>query len=111
MEAVFGQSAKGCVEPRFYLCFSGGKQTLIEVLIALSVLVITFSVLFELLFSARKDYELAKSLYQDMSLLNNKILENRLKGVQVRERELKDYPGIKEVELSYVSAVIYLFKK
>jgi prepilin-type N-terminal cleavage/methylation domain-containing protein len=38
--------------------------TLIEVLVALSVLVITFSVLFELLLSARKDYELAKSLYQ-----------------------------------------------
>ena len=85
--------------------------TLIEVLIALSILVITFSVLFELLLSARKDYELAKSLYQDMNLLNNKILENRLEGVQVRERELKDYPGIKEVELSYGSAVIYLFKK
>jgi prepilin-type N-terminal cleavage/methylation domain-containing protein len=85
--------------------------TLIEVLIALSVLVITFSVLFELLLSARKDYELAKSLYQDINLLNNKILENRLEGVQVRERELKDYPGIKEVELSYGSAVIYLFKK
>jgi prepilin-type N-terminal cleavage/methylation domain-containing protein len=85
--------------------------TLIEVLIALSVLVITFSVLFELLLSARKDYELAKSLYQDMNLLNNKILENRLDGIQVRERELKDYPGIKEVELSYGSAVIYLFKK
>jgi prepilin-type N-terminal cleavage/methylation domain-containing protein len=85
--------------------------TLIEVLIALSVLVITFSVLFELLLSARKDYELAKSLYQDMGLLNNKILENRLEGVQVRERELKDYPGIKEVELSYGSAVLYLFKK
>jgi prepilin-type N-terminal cleavage/methylation domain-containing protein len=85
--------------------------TLIEVLIALSVLVITFSVLFELLISARKDYELAKSLYQDISLLNNKILENRLESVQVRERELKDYPGIKEVELSYGSAVLYLFKK
>jgi prepilin-type N-terminal cleavage/methylation domain-containing protein len=85
--------------------------TLIEVLIALSVLVITFSVLFELLLSARKDYELAKSLYQDMNLLNNKILENRLEGVQVRERELRDYPGIKEVELSYGSAVLYLFKK
>jgi prepilin-type N-terminal cleavage/methylation domain-containing protein len=85
--------------------------TLIEVLVALSVLVITFSVLFELLLSARKDYELAKSLYQDMNLLNNKILENRLEGVQFRERELKDYTGIKEVELSYGSAVIYLFKK
>jgi len=85
--------------------------TLIEVLIALSVLVITFSVLFELLLSARKDYELAKNLYQDISILNNKILENRLEGVRVRERELKDYPGIKEVELSYGSAVIYLFKR
>ena len=85
--------------------------TLIEVLIALSVLVITFSVLFELLLSARREYELAKNLYQDISILNNKILENRLDGVQVRERELKDYPGIKEVELSYGSAVIYLFKK
>jgi prepilin-type N-terminal cleavage/methylation domain len=85
--------------------------TLIEVLVALSVLVITFSVLFELLLSARKDYELAKSLYQDMGLLNNKILENKLEGVQVRERELRDYPGIKEVELSYGSAVLYLFKK
>jgi prepilin-type N-terminal cleavage/methylation domain-containing protein len=85
--------------------------TLIEVLIALSVSVITFSVLFELLLSARKDYELARNLFQDMNLLNNKILENRLEGVRVRERELKDYPGIKEVELSYGSAVIYLFKK
>jgi len=85
--------------------------TLIEVLVALSVLVITFSVLFELLLSAHKDYELARSLFQDMNLLNNKILENRMEGVRVRERELKDYPGIKEVELSYGSAVLYLFKK
>jgi len=85
--------------------------TLIEVLIALSVLVITFSVLFELLLSVRKDYEVAKSLYQDMSILNNKILENKLDGVQVRERELRNYPGIKEVELFYGSAVLYLFKK
>jgi prepilin-type N-terminal cleavage/methylation domain-containing protein len=85
--------------------------TLIEVLIALSVLVITFSVLFELLISARKDYELARSLFQDMSILNNKILENKLEGVQVRERELGDYPGIKEVEFSYGFAVIYLFKR
>ncbi len=85
--------------------------TLIEVLIALSVLAITFSVLFELLLSARKDYELARNLFQDMSILNNKILENKLEGVQVRERELKDYPGIKEVELSYGSAVLYLFKR
>jgi len=85
--------------------------TLIEVLIALSVLVITFSVLFELLLSARKDYEFVKNLFQDMSTLNNKILENRLEGVQVRERELGDYPGIKEVEFSYGSAVLYLFKK
>jgi prepilin-type N-terminal cleavage/methylation domain-containing protein len=85
--------------------------TLIEVLIALSVLVITFSVLFELLLSARKDYELARSLFQDMSILNNKILENRLESVQVRERELRDYLGIKEVELSYGSAVLYLFKR
>jgi prepilin-type N-terminal cleavage/methylation domain-containing protein len=85
--------------------------TLLEVLIALSVLVITFSVLFELLLSARKDYELARNLYQDMTLLNNKILENKLEDVQVRERELKDYPGIKEVELSYGPAVIYIFKK
>ncbi len=85
--------------------------TLIEVLIALSVLVITFSVLFELLLFARKDYELAKGLFQDMSILNNKILENKLEDVQVRERELRDYPGIKEVELSYGSAVIYLFKR
>jgi prepilin-type N-terminal cleavage/methylation domain-containing protein len=69
--------------------------TLIEVLVALSVLVITFSVLFELLLSARQDYELSKSLYQDMSILNNKILENRLDGVQVRERELKDYRASK----------------
>jgi len=85
--------------------------TLIEVLIALSVLVITFSVLFELLLSARKDYELAKSLYQDISILNNKILEDKLEGVRVRERELRDYPGIKEVELSYGSAVLYLFRR
>jgi len=85
--------------------------TLIEVLIALVILAAGFGVLFELLAVAREDYQRSKRLYEDITTLSNRILENRMEGVAVKERELKDYPNIREVELSYGSAVIYIYRR
>ncbi|WP_448584399.1 type IV pilus modification PilV family protein [Thermocrinis sp.] len=93
------------------MCGTCRGFTLIEVLIALSILALGFSVLFELLASAQREYQLSKMLYEDITLLSNAILENKLDKVGVRERSLKDYPNIKEVELTYGNAVIYIYRR
>jgi len=85
--------------------------TLLEVLVALTVLAIGFGVLFELLANAQREYQLSKELYEDVIFLSNAILQNRFDLVEVKERNLKDYSNIKEVELKYRSAVIYIYRK
>jgi len=85
--------------------------TLLEVLVALTVLAIGFGVLFELLANAQREYQLSKELYEDVIFLSNAILQNKFDLVEVKERNLKDYPNIKEVELKYRSAVIYIYRK
>ncbi|WP_448587629.1 type IV pilus modification PilV family protein [Thermocrinis sp.] len=93
------------------MCGTCKGFTLIELLVALTVLAIGFGVLFELLASARREYEFSKSLYQDLIFLSNSFLERKMERIRVKEEQLKDYPDIKEVELSYGSAVIYIYKK
>jgi len=83
----------------------------LEVLVALTVLAIGFGVLFELLANAQREYQLSKELYEDVIFLSNAILQNRFDLVEVKERNLKDYSNIKEVELKYRSAVIYIYRK
>jgi len=85
--------------------------TLLEVLVALTVLAIGFGVLFELLANAQREYQLSKELYEDVIFLSNAILQNKFDLVEVKERNLKDYSNIKEVELKYRSAVIYIYRR
>ena len=85
--------------------------TLLEVLVALTVLAIGFGVLFELLANAQREYQLSKELYEDVIFLSNAILQNKFDLVEVKERNLKDYPNIEEVELKYRSAVIYIYRR
>jgi len=85
--------------------------TLLEVLVALTVLAIGFGVLFELLANAQREYQLSKELYEDVIFLSNAILQNKFDLVEVKERNIKDYSNIKEVELKYRSAVIYIYRR
>ncbi|WP_333784207.1 prepilin-type N-terminal cleavage/methylation domain-containing protein [Thermocrinis sp.] len=85
--------------------------TLVEVLVALTVLAIGFGVLFELLANAQREYQLSKKLYEDVIFLSNSVIQNKFDSIEVKEKNLKDYPNIKEVELKYRSAVIYIYKR
>ncbi len=82
-----------------------------EVLVALTVLAIGFGVLFELLANAQREYQLSKKLYEDVIFLSNSVIQNKFDSIEVKEKNLKDYPNIKEVELKYRSAVIYIYKR
>jgi len=83
----------------------------VEVLVALTVLAIGFGVLFELLANAQREYQLSKKLYEDVIFLSNSVIQNKFDSIEVKEKNLKDYPNIKEVELKYRSAVIYIYKR
>ncbi len=83
--------------------------TLLEVLIALFILSVGFSVLFEVLSKARRDYERDGSLCRDFLTLSNRILTQNRKDIEIREHDLKDYPSVREIVYSYQRAIIYQY--
>ncbi len=78
--------------------------TLIETLIALSIIVITFTVFLDLLARARYMLEEEARRYEDMIVLDNKIKRGELRDVKIREKAVKDFPGLREVIYIYNTA-------
>ncbi len=75
--------------------------TLIETLIALSIIVIAFTVFLDLLARARYMLEEEAQRYEDMVILDNKIKRGELKDVKIREKAVEDFPGLREVIYIY----------
>ena len=75
--------------------------TLIEVLVALTVVAVAFTILFETLSSAGKKYEEAEELFEAVLRLDAKLKLGDHEGVEVKERTLPDFPRIKEKVYSY----------
>ncbi len=84
--------------------------TLIEVLIALTLLGITFSTLFYLLGKERGEFSYYRELYMDVSELTNRVETQDLRGLQVRERRLEEY-GILEKIYIYGKAELRLYSR
>jgi len=82
--------------------------TLIETLIALSIIVITFTVFLDLLARARYMLEEETKRFEDMVILDTKIKRGELKDVEIRESTVKDFPELKEV--IYIYNTVY-FKR
>ncbi|MFN3814404.1 MAG: prepilin-type N-terminal cleavage/methylation domain-containing protein [Aquificaceae bacterium] len=83
--------------------------TLLEVLIALFILSVGFGVLFEAMSKARRDYEHDENLCRDLLILNNKILTQDRKDIEIKEHNLNDYPSVREIVYSYRRAIIYQY--
>lgn len=91
------------------MCGNSKGFTLLEVLVATVLLGVFFSVLFDLLSNARRDYYSSQTLYTDMLLLNNKLVLNQKENLEVKKEPFKDYPQIEETTYSYGKAQIYIY--
>lgn len=75
--------------------------TLIEVLIALTVVSVAFTVLLETLSQAMRGYRRAEETFSNMLVLDSKLKEGDHEGVKVHSKKLPDFPNMREVVYSY----------
>ncbi|MEM4732421.1 MAG: type II secretion system protein [Desulfurococcaceae archaeon] len=84
--------------------------TLLELMIAIVILAVGFSVVFELLSKARLDYTQAQTLQEDLLELNKALVEGKTEGLLVEKRTLEDYPEVEEVSYRLGSAEIFVYE-
>ncbi len=71
--------------------------TLIEVVIALSIIAVAFTTLLEVLSYLTKEISSAEERLKDVITLDRKVKEGDLEGVSVERRDVPDYPVVREV--------------
>lgn len=91
------------------MCGSKGF-TLLELVVAIAVVGVGFSVVFDLLSQIRLEYAQAESLQKDLIKLNNALVEGGHEGLEVRKRTLEDYPSVEEVSYRLGSAEIFVYQ-
>jgi len=84
--------------------------TLLELLVALVVLAVGFSVVFEVLSFARLEYSSAYELSGDIIKLNNALVEGKTEGLEVEKKSLEDYTQLEEVSYRLGSAEVFIYK-
>ncbi len=89
--------------------FGNKGFTLLELMVAIVVLAVGFSVVFEVLSKARLDYAQANSLERDMIELNKALLEGKTEDLLSQARTLEDYPQVEEVSYRLGSAEFFLY--
>ncbi len=75
--------------------------TLIEVLVAISIIAFAFTMLLEILSGASLKYERSREEFKDMVFLDRKLKERDHEGISVSRKKLPDFPSISEVVYSY----------
>lgn len=95
------------------LMYGNRGFTLIEVLIALTILVTAFGVLFDIIYKSNKDLDSAIKTFEDVIFIDNKVKLNDLKDIEVSHRSLSIYPQLLERQYRYreVSLIEYELKK
>ncbi|WP_457600653.1 type II secretion system protein [Hydrogenivirga sp.] len=78
-----------------------GGFTLLEVVIALTLIAVSFTTLLEVLSFATSKYEEAREVLRDMLVLDKKLKEGNHEGLIVKRKRLPDFPAIEEVIYSY----------
>ncbi len=84
--------------------------TLLELMVAIVILAVGFSVVFELLSKARLDYTQAQTLQEDLLELNKALVEGKREDLLVGKRTLEDYPEVEEVSYRLGSAEILVYE-
>ncbi len=90
--------------------FGSKGFTLLELMVAIVILAVGFSVVFELLSKARLDYIQAQTLQEDLLELNRALVEGKTEGLLVEKRTLEDYPEVEEVSYRLGSAEILVYE-
>ncbi len=75
--------------------------TLVELLIAFSIVAITFPVLLSLLSYSTQLYRNSSELFSDLIVLDSKVKEGKLQELEVREEEVPDFPKVKKIIYTY----------
>ncbi|MFN7065209.1 MAG: type II secretion system protein [Aquificaceae bacterium] len=91
------------------MCGSKGF-TLLELLVAITLVAVGFSVVFEVLSKARLDYSYARSLSEDLIELNNLLVKGDADPLISQRKTLEDYPQIEEINYRLGQADILLYR-
>lgn len=91
------------------MCGSRGF-TLLELMVAVMVLSVGFSMIYNLLARARAEQFYSEALAKDLIQLNNLLVEGRIEGLQENKKTLKDYPEIEELSYRLGSAEIFVYR-
>ncbi|RMH79737.1 MAG: prepilin-type N-terminal cleavage/methylation domain-containing protein [Acidobacteria bacterium] len=83
--------------------------TLLELLVAIAIAGVGFSVIFDLLSKSRLDFSYSERLFMDLLELNNGLVEGRA-GLELSRERLKDYPEIEEITYGFGSARIFMYQ-
>lgn len=70
--------------------------TLLEVLIAITLIGITFTTAYSLLYKAHSDYGYTKQLFENFLYIDSAIKEGNTENLKKTEKDIKVYP-IKEI--------------
>lgn len=70
--------------------------TLLEVLIAITLIGITFTTAYSLLYKARSDYGYTRQLFENFLYIDSAIKEGKTQNLKKTEKDIKEYP-VKEI--------------
>ncbi|MCS7197058.1 MAG: prepilin-type N-terminal cleavage/methylation domain-containing protein [Aquificaceae bacterium] len=90
--------------------FGSRGFTLLELMVAITLLAVGFSALFDVLSRARLDHYYTQSLKEDLFELNNRLVEGKREGLVEEKKRLEDYPEIEEVSYKLGSAEILIYQ-
>ncbi len=90
--------------------YSGGF-TLLEVVVALTIISIAFTTLLEMISFARKKYEESRETFRTMLILDGKLKEGNHEGIEVKRERVPDFPAIEEVTYSYGGLFFVRYEK
>lgn len=80
---------------------SDGGFTLLEVVVALVIVSVAFTVLLEFLSDSARRLEEAERTFEDVLLLDSKLKRGDHEGLEVKRKRLPDFPSIKEAVYRY----------
>lgn len=87
--------------------FGNRGLTLIEVVVAITVLVITFSVLLDLIYRSSRELEYSRRVIEQLLHLDSKVKLGDLEDVEVSKRSLEIYPKLHEREYRYKEVFLF----
>ena len=84
--------------------------TLLEVVIALTVIAIGFTALMELISVARSRLAEAEITFEDFLYLDGRVKRRDYEGLEVKEEKLPDFPRIVETTYAYRDVFFVRYK-